>query len=444
MELLDSRKRGSAQSRTRAAVCFRRSTAPPADTVSVFVRTTGSSQSSPSRLRRSGGGVSLVVDGDDVGEVDWAAEAPSPERLYRTVAHSGVEEVLAGGRASFIACGQAGSGKSSTLFFHEMAEGARAGLLPRVAMHLFAELPASCRVSASFIELYNDQIFDLLARGAPVRLRETPSHAAERDGGHRIVVRTATELIELLRSAEMGRHVSVRPRMQPSLARSHRGHALLSIFVGGEESEEGVGGGLGGGLGGSGSMGAGSSHPGSSHTGGKITFVDLAGPAGVSRLEGASRDPPSYLSGTEKRSSFQHQQKIRGDQLQQVSSQCLARPASHFACNFASSIPVARPVLSPCAPLLALSQCPSLRLLLAPPPPLAPARGPCNQRIALCARRGGALPRERAEASTHHRRRRRVQQPARVRAVEGRQAHAHAAGAAGGGRRMCRPRALQA
>ena len=221
--------------RTRAAVCFRKSTAGPSDTLKVFVKTAGSARtpdSSPLRQR----GVNLVVDGENMGEVDWVAESPSSERLYRTVAHERIEDVIAGGRASFVACGQAGSGKSSTLFFHETSEGARAGMLPRIAMHLFAELPASCKVSTSFVELYNDQIFDLLARGAPVRLKESPSHAAERDGGTRVAVRTATELIELVRSAEMGRHTSVRPRMQPSLARAHRGHALLTVFVGSDDS----------------------------------------------------------------------------------------------------------------------------------------------------------------------------------------------------------------
>ena len=127
-----------------AAVCFRKSTSPPAETLSVYVQPAASSGKEPSSSSSSAKRrphVSIVVEGDELGEVDWAAEAPSPERLYRAVAHDRVEDVLAGGRASFIACGQAGSGKSSTVFFHEVPDGARAGMLPRAAMHRMLREP---------------------------------------------------------------------------------------------------------------------------------------------------------------------------------------------------------------------------------------------------------------------------------------------------------------
>ena len=134
-----------APTRPRAAVCFRRSSATQSDSTRIAVRT-------------ATGGIVLQVDGHALADVDWAAESPSAEQVYRGIAAAAVEDVIAGGRASFIACGQSGSGKSSTLFFLETSSGAKAGLLPRAAMHLFAELPASCEVRVSFVELYNDAL----------------------------------------------------------------------------------------------------------------------------------------------------------------------------------------------------------------------------------------------------------------------------------------------
>ena len=148
----------------RVAGIFRSSTAQPEETTRIVIRTKKDKQGHPIR-----GPVSLYVDGEEEAEVDWVAESPSPGWLYRTVAQSGVQEVIAGGRSSFISCGVSGSGKSSTMFFQESEEGTRAGLLPRSAMHLFAELPASCEVRVSFVELYNDTLYDLLARGAGAR-----------------------------------------------------------------------------------------------------------------------------------------------------------------------------------------------------------------------------------------------------------------------------------
>ena len=96
-------------------------------------------------------------------------------------------------------------------------------------MHIFAELPASCEVRVSCTELYNDTLYDLLTRGAPTRLRETAQR--ESGGARLLIVRTATELIEAVRNAELRRHISQRTR-HSLLARSHRGHLFLTIHVG--------------------------------------------------------------------------------------------------------------------------------------------------------------------------------------------------------------------
>ncbi|KOO34295.1 bipolar kinesin krp-130-like protein, partial [Chrysochromulina tobinii] len=207
----------------KAAVIFRRSTASSSETTRIAVRT-------------ATGGIVLSVEGHPVSDADWAAESPTAEQLYRGVVAAGVERVLAGGRASFIACGQSGSGKSSTLFFLETSQGARPGLLPRAAMHLFAELPASCEVRASFIELYNDGLYDLLARNGPVRLRESPTAAP--DGGGSRVPLTLVDLAgaadpNQLRNAETITQAAARDPISRQVAISPRAEPISQPRVGG-------------------------------------------------------------------------------------------------------------------------------------------------------------------------------------------------------------------
>ena len=254
--------------RPRAVAVFRRSTAGFSETTRIAVRT-------------ATGGIVLSADGHTVADADWAAEAPSAEQLYRGVAAVGVEEVLAGGRASFIACGQSGSGKSSSLFFLETNEGARAGLLPRAAMHLFAKLPASCEVRLSFIELYNDSWHDLLPRSGPIKLREVPGTSAEVSGVN-LACRTGTELIEAVREAETRRHIGPRPRLPHTLARSHRAHAVVTVrvnFMTGDNATRG--------------------------STGMLTVVDLAGPLDPARMNAAASSMDAATS-----------PKLRGDVLQ--------------------------------------------------------------------------------------------------------------------------------
>ena len=60
------------------------------------------------------------------GDYHSKIRAPGPRSVTALHSFPVVCGPLAGGRAAFIAYGQSGSGKSSTLLFHEAAEGARA------------------------------------------------------------------------------------------------------------------------------------------------------------------------------------------------------------------------------------------------------------------------------------------------------------------------------
>lgn len=93
--------------------------------------------------------------------------------VYRAVVHPLIDEVLSGYNCTVFAYGQTGTGKTFTM------EGERsptadvtwekdplAGIVPRTLSQLFDELrllQVDFSVKVSFLELYNEELFDLLS-----------------------------------------------------------------------------------------------------------------------------------------------------------------------------------------------------------------------------------------------------------------------------------------
>ena len=79
--------------------------------------------------------------------------------------------VLEGYNAAVLAYGQTGSGKTYTMGCgSETLGGDRAGVVPRCLRDVFAAAGASdgaVRVFASYVEIYNEELRDLLAPGTP-------------------------------------------------------------------------------------------------------------------------------------------------------------------------------------------------------------------------------------------------------------------------------------
>jgi kinesin family member 11 len=79
-----------------------------------------------------------------------------------------IEEVLQGYSATVFAYGQTGTGKTHTME-GEMGRGPQAGIIPRSIIHIFSKLEARAAseeefeysVRVSFLEVYNEQLFDL-------------------------------------------------------------------------------------------------------------------------------------------------------------------------------------------------------------------------------------------------------------------------------------------
>ena len=91
------------------------------------------------------------------------------ERLYETAIAPMVDEVLQGFNCTVFAYGQTGTGKTHTMT-GEMSSPEGSGVIPRAVGHIFRYLNGlGCvnefTVKCSFLELYNEEITDLLASG---------------------------------------------------------------------------------------------------------------------------------------------------------------------------------------------------------------------------------------------------------------------------------------
>ncbi|KAH7283882.1 hypothetical protein KP509_34G029500 [Ceratopteris richardii] len=87
------------------------------------------------------------------------------KHLFMTVGASVIESVLQGQNATVLAYGQAGTGKTYTIYGDGTQEGN--GLLPRIASELLhqmklRQLDQDCKVEVSFMEIYQEKLRDLL------------------------------------------------------------------------------------------------------------------------------------------------------------------------------------------------------------------------------------------------------------------------------------------
>ena len=166
-----------------------------------------------------------------------------------------LERALAGERATFLAFGQTGTGKTYTV--HELER--------EVATELFkanGRLPRSWQVELTVFELRGKEARDLLDGGKPVRLLQSGDGIVEVVGARAVVAGTEAEMIEAFDAAHLLRST----KATASNAQSSRSHAIVRLTFaegsggGGGAAEEGGGGGSGGSI-----------------SGGVMTMVDLAG-----------------------------------------------------------------------------------------------------------------------------------------------------------------------
>ena len=163
--------------------------------------------------------------------------------LYTTAVRPVVLNILEGYNGSIIAYGQTSSGKTYTMEGEPgVSTEETCGAIPRVAAEIFSYIEKSSNsaskflVRASFMQVYNEQMQDLLRPSKqgqpkqPLKIREIPTGTYVQ-GLSESVVKSPQDIIELMRRGSQHRSTAS-TRMN---WHSSRSHALFSIIV--EHSE---------------------------------------------------------------------------------------------------------------------------------------------------------------------------------------------------------------
>ncbi|KAL4443980.1 hypothetical protein ABPG75_011717 [Micractinium tetrahymenae] len=152
------------------------------------------------------------------------------ERLYSTAVSSIVTEVLEGFNCTIFAYGQTGTGKTHTMtgdIANDLTAGA--GVIPRAIHQIFSHLEgiaSEYSVKCSYLELYNEEITDLLALGSEVpkvRIMEDRSGVVLA-GIEESIVKNSKEIFELLEQG-MAKRRTAETLLNKQSSRSH------SVFI---------------------------------------------------------------------------------------------------------------------------------------------------------------------------------------------------------------------
>ncbi|XP_076652186.1 kinesin-like protein Klp61F [Halictus rubicundus] len=162
--------------------------------------------------------------------------------VYNAVVSPLLEQVLAGYNCTVFAYGQTGTGKTFTMeginidpTLHWRSDSA-AGMIPRSLSHLFDELQLleaqEFTIRVSFLELYNEDLFDLLSSsddGSKIKLYEDTSKkgAVIIHGLEEITVRNKSEVYKILEKG-LERRQTAATLLN---AQSSRSHTVFSITV---------------------------------------------------------------------------------------------------------------------------------------------------------------------------------------------------------------------
>ncbi|XP_058066129.1 chromosome-associated kinesin KIF4A-like [Anopheles bellator] len=161
----------------------------------------------------------------------------SQEDLYESVVSQLLSKLFEGFNVTILAYGQTGSGKTYTMgtdFGGDMGD--RTGVIPRAIVDIFEKVEEtqkhSVRTSCSFVELYQENVYDLLSvKDGPERqtldIREGPGGVVLLQGLTEISVTSVSETFDCLVRGAAGRIV----RATAMNAVSSRSHSIFTITL---------------------------------------------------------------------------------------------------------------------------------------------------------------------------------------------------------------------
>ena len=159
---------------------------------------------------------------------DWETEQLP---LYQETASPIVDSVLEGYNGTIFAYGQTGTGKTHTM--EGKLEGDLKGIIPNAFDHVFRHITTSedqeFLVRASFLEIYNEEIRDLLGKNpqSKLELKENVDSGVYVKDLTAFVVKGVSEITNVLKAGKKNRSVGATLMNQDS----SRSHSIFSIVI---------------------------------------------------------------------------------------------------------------------------------------------------------------------------------------------------------------------
>ena len=149
-------------------------------------------------------------------------ENSEQSEVFEHVGRNVTEACLEGYNGCIFSYGQTGSGKTYTI----MGDEKNTGLLPRVVKHMFERIEEdvlSTKCKVSFLEIYNEQIFDLLNENNSVKsldLRESKKRGVYVENLNEVPVKSVSDAMSIIKRGISSRRVA-ETRMNRESSRSH-------------------------------------------------------------------------------------------------------------------------------------------------------------------------------------------------------------------------------
>jgi DNA replication protein DnaC len=103
-------------------------------------------------------------------------EYSTDEEVYNQTGKPAVEGLFKGVSATLFAYGQTGTGKTHTMGLLKRLSNRSDGIVPRALRHLFGLTKSTSVVTLSFLQIYLENVYDLLnAEETPLLIREDPN-----------------------------------------------------------------------------------------------------------------------------------------------------------------------------------------------------------------------------------------------------------------------------